>query len=198
MNHINIALLSALYNEQSNLYKEIYFPIIKFALAFSLKESEDKRTSSIENLHKKIVQEFGISIPQTIIKQAIKQLTSREIFQVNLTEDDTLRVNKADISFLDDIQNKGKLIDSSLQRLEKSYIDYFSSLEIVPEKSLAEFLSAQTQEVINYLSNKEIEITLNEEYTHNVKYLSWLKTNDVELFESANKILWGGLPLQAS
>lgn len=191
MNHTNIALLSALYNEKSNLYKEIYFPIIKFALAFSLKESEDKRTSSIENLHKKIVQEFGISIPQTIIKQAIKQLASRKIFQINLMEDDTLRVNKADISFLDDIQDKGKLIDSSLQRLEKSYIDYFSSLEIVPEKSLAEFLSAQTQEVINYLSNKEIETTLNEEYTHNVKYLSWLKTNDVELFESANKILWG-------
>ena len=191
MNQTNIALLSALYNEKSNLYKEIYFPIIKFALALSLKESEDKRTSSIENLHLKIIQEFRISIPQTIIKQAIKQLTSSGTLQVNITEDDKLRVNKADISFLDDIQDKGKLIDSSLQRLEKSYIDYCSSLEIVPEKSLAEFLSAQTQEVINYLSSTEIEATLNEEYTHNVKYFSWLKTNDVELFESANKVLWG-------
>lgn len=191
MKHTNIALLSALYNEKSNLYKEIYFPIIKFALALSLKESEDKRTSSIENLHLKIIQEFSISIPQTIIKQAIRQLTNRKILQVNLIEDDTLKVNKADISFLDDIQDKGKLIDSSLQRLEKSYIDYFSSLEMIPEKSLAEFLTAQTQEVINYLSNKDTETILNEEYTHNVKYLSWLKANDVELFESANKVLWG-------
>lgn len=191
MNQTNIALLSALYNEKSNLYKEIYFPIIKFALALSLKESEDKRTSSIENLHFKIIEEFRISIPQTIIKQAIKQLTSSKILQVNLTKDDFLRVNKADISFLDDIQDKGKLINSSLQRLEESYIHYFSTLKIVPEKTLAEFFSAQTQEVINYLSNTEIEATLNEEYTHNIKYLSWLKTNDVELFESANKLLWG-------
>lgn len=156
MNQTNIALLSALYNEKSNLYKEIYFPIIKFALALSLKESEDKRTSSIENLHFKIIKEFRISIPQTIIKQAIKQLTSSGTLQVNITEDDKLRVNKADISFLEDIQDKGKLIDSSLQRLEKSYINYCSSLEIIPEKSLAEFLSAQTQEVINYLSSTEI------------------------------------------
>lgn len=191
MNQTNIALLSALYNEKSNLYKEIYFPIIKFALALSLKESEDKRTSSIENLHFKIIEEFGISIPQTIIRQAIKQLISSKILQINLTKDDSLRVNMADISFLDDIQDKGELINSSLQRLEKSYIDYFSTQEIVPEKSLAEFFSAQTQEVINYLSNTEIEATLNEEYTHSVKYLSWLKTNDVELFESANKVLWG-------
>ena len=191
MNQTNIALLSALYNEKSNLYKEIYFPIIKFALALSLKESEDKRTSSIENLHFKIIKEFGISIPQTIIKQAIKQLISSKILQINLTNDDFLRVNMADISFLDDIQDKGKLINSSLQRLEESYIYYFSTQEIVPEKSLAEFFSAQTQEVINFLSNKEVEATLNEEYTHSVKYLSWLKTNDAELFESANKVLWG-------
>ena len=191
MNQTNIALLSALYNEKSNLYKEIYFPIIKFALALSLKESEDKRTSSIENLHFKIIREFGISIPQTIIRQAIKQLINSKILQINLTKDDFLRVGMADISFLDDIQDKGELINSSLQRLEKSYIDYFSTQEIVPEKSLAEFFSAQTQEVINYLSNTEIEATLNEEYTHSVKYLSWLKTNDVELFESANKVLWG-------
>lgn len=191
MNQTNIALLSALYNEKSNLYKEIYFPIIKFALALSLKESEDKRTSSIENLHFKIIREFGISIPQTIIRQTIKQLINSKILQINLTKDDFLRVGMADISFLDDIQDKGELINSSLQRLEKSYIDYFSAQEIVPEKSLAEFFSAQTLEVINYLSNTEIEATLNEEYTHSVKYLSWLKTNDVELFESANKVLWG-------
>lgn len=191
MNQTNIALLSALYNEKSNLYKEIYFPIIKFALALSLKESEDKRTSSIENLHFKIIKEFGVSIPQTIIKQAIKQLISSKILQINLTKDDFLRVNMADISFLDDIQDKGELVNFSLRRLEESYIHYFSALNIVPEKTLAEFFLAQTQEVINYLSNTEIEATLNEEYTHSVKYLSWLKTNDVELFESANKVLWG-------
>lgn len=191
MSQINIALLSALYNEKTNLYKEIYFPIIKFALALSLKESEDKRTSSIESLHSKIIEKFRISIPQTIIKQAIKQLIDSKIPQVILTRDDFLRVNKADINFLDDIQDKGELINSSLQRLEKSYTDYFTTQEIVPEKSLAEFFSAQTQEVINFLSNKEVETTLNEEYTHSVKYLSWLKTNDAELFESANKVLWG-------
>lgn len=139
MNQTNIALLSALYNEKSNLYKEIYFPIIKFALALSLKESEDKRTSSIENLHFKIIKEFGVSIPQTIIKQAIKQLISSKILQINLTKDDFLRVNMADISFLDDIQDKGELVNSSLRRLEESYIHYFSALNIVPEKTLAEF-----------------------------------------------------------
>ena len=44
---------------------------------------------------------------------------------------------------------------------------------------------------LNDKDNEGVERSLNEEYTHNVTYLEWLSKNDCELYESANKILWG-------
>ena len=194
MNNINFALLASLYNGKSNLYKEIYFPIIKFALILCLKESEDKCTSSIDELHSKINQEFGVLIPRVVIKKAIKYLIKvNNAFQVSLDRDN-LKIRKADMTLLDDVYNKEAVVSASLQRLEQSYIDYFRGQDIIPEKTFVEFFSAQIQEVLRYLNDKDnegVERSLNEEYTHNVTYLEWLSKNDCELYESANKILWG-------
>ena len=98
------------------------------------------------------------------------------------------------MTLLDDVYNKEAVVSASLQRLEQSYIDYFRGQDIIPEKTFVEFFSAQIQEVLRYLNDKDnegVERSLNEEYTHNVTYLEWLSKNDCELYESANKILWG-------
>lgn len=193
MNNINIALLTALYNGKSNLYKEIYFPIVEFALACCLKEAEDKRTSSIDELHAKINHEFGIFIPSVVIKKAIGYMKKSSGFRANLMDGGILQVHEVDMSVLEDTYNKGALVDASLQRLEKSYIDYFQKRDIIPEKSFIEFFSAKTQEIKEYLGSEKPDISMGEKYTHNVRYLSWLKENDTELYESANKVLWGAI-----
>ena len=191
MNEVNVALLTALYNGNSDLYKEIYFPIIKFALILSLKEAEDKRTTSVDNLHSKISQEFGISIPRVVLKKAILHLNKKDnALKVNLKGDDVF-VNRADVDSLDDIYNRRQLVESSLRRLEQDYINYFALQGIIPEKRFSEFFAAHIQEIGSFLNNTDPETILNEEYSHNARYLLWLKEHDLELYESANKILWG-------
>lgn len=193
MNKVNIALLSALYNGKSNLYKEIYFPIVEFALTCCLKEAKDKCTSSIEKLHVKINQEFGVLIPRAVIKKAISHMATSNRVRANLLDNDILQVHKVDMSVLEDIYNKGELVDLSLQRLERSYIDYFQERGIIPEKTFVEFFSAKTQEIEDYLGSKVSDNSMGEEYTHNVQYISWLEKNNLDLYESANKILWGAI-----
>lgn len=193
MDRINIALLTALFNGQSNLYSEIYFPVVKYALVCCLKESKDTCTSCITDLHTMINQEFGVFIPLVVVKKAIKHMTQDDKFHVTLMNDGTLQVDRADMSIFDDIQNKSQMVDSSLQRLEQSYIRYFHGLNITPEKTFVEFFSAKTQEIEDYLGNTGPNASMGEEYTHNVRYLLWLKENDFELYESANKILWGAI-----
>ncbi|WP_231724961.1 hypothetical protein [Porphyromonas somerae] len=94
-------------------------------------------------------------------------------FQVSLDRDN-LKIRKADMTLLDDVYNKEAVVSASLQRLEQSYIDYFRGQDIIPEKTFVEFFSAQIQEVLRYLNDKDnegVERSLNEEYTHNVTYL---------------------------
>lgn len=193
MGNINIALLTALYNGQSNLYKEIYFPIVKFALACCLKEAQDNRTSSIDELYSKINHEFGIFIPRVVIKKAIIHMTKTDKLRANLMDSGVMQVREIDMTVLEDTYNKGAVVDSSLERLQQSYVDYFQKRDIIPEKSFVEFFSAKTQEIEEYLGSKKPNTSMGEEYTHNVRYLSWLKDNDIELYESANKVLWGAI-----
>ena len=71
MNQSNYALLTALYDSQSSdLYKDIYFPIIKYGI-FLLYQKQIDATKYYDttNIQEVIVEKFGVKIPLIVLSQ---------------------------------------------------------------------------------------------------------------------------------
>ena len=73
MNQSNYALLTALYDSQSSdLYKDIYFPIIKYSILLYQKQKDTTKYYDTTNIQEVIIEKFGIKIPLIVIKQSLK------------------------------------------------------------------------------------------------------------------------------
>ncbi len=74
MNQSNYALLTALYDSQSSdLYKDIYFPIIKYSIFLLYqKQTDTTKYYDTTNIQEVIIEKFGIKIPLIVIKQSLK------------------------------------------------------------------------------------------------------------------------------
>ena len=64
MKKSNIALITALYDvKDANLYREIYFPVIKYAITrIFIESSENRKYGDVTELQKRIEKWFGINI----------------------------------------------------------------------------------------------------------------------------------------
>ena len=74
MAKIEYALISALYDTKgADLYKEIYYPIVKYSLADMYYEAvEDQKFFDLPALHSHIEKLFGLDIPIIVLRQCTK------------------------------------------------------------------------------------------------------------------------------
>lgn len=64
MQKSNFALISALYSSKdAGLYKDIYFPIIKYSIVCLFYSDKKQEYYNLEDVQNFIIQEFGIKIP---------------------------------------------------------------------------------------------------------------------------------------
>lgn len=79
MHNANIALISTLYNSKgADFYKDIYFPVIKYAAMNIYFESEDaQKYFDIIGLQERIKNKIGITIPVPVLRNSIKALSRR-------------------------------------------------------------------------------------------------------------------------
>ena len=76
MNRSNFSLIAALYSrEDAGLYKDIYFPIVKYAIVILFTQNEYKKEYyDLDDVYCVIEQNFGLVIPKKIKKKIIQGL----------------------------------------------------------------------------------------------------------------------------
>lgn len=123
MKKSNYAFVSALYaSKTKGLYSELYFPIIKYALAkiFAAKIGGNVYCTADE-VSEFIDGKFGVKIPTIVIAKSICKIGNNHNFSLVVYENgNTFRINAAFYDE-DDIEQKERFFSGKLDEIEKMY-----------------------------------------------------------------------------
>lgn len=197
MNKINFALLSALFDsKETNLYKEIYFPIIKYAIVdlYNLK-GKMVYYYDLTSLQNKINEEFGLVIPTPVIKNALVKI-EKNGNNIQLKTYDNGAYFKVQGTLNDQdscIKEKSLEVQKNLDLLEEKFTLFLKSQNLTSEKRLTDFFSEYTEEIMLYLNKGNEKPLVNEEYVNVMRFLSNIKNNENDLYGVVNSTLWGAV-----
>lgn len=198
MEKLNFAFISALYNNiGADLYRDIYFPIIKYCIVKAYCNQADKQEYyDLTKLKDLIKRDFGVLIPLVVLKRAIRVISdSDRDFSLTLIENgEYFSINRAwDVTIYESIDNKALDVENKFTKLEASFSDYLKREGLSCDKSLCDFFSDNTEEIITYLNGKAGETLVNQEYANVANFLEWIQRNDLDLYNAANDIFWASI-----
>ena len=196
MNKSNYALISALYDTKgANLYNDIYFPIIKYAIASQYYTQKDvDKYYSLDELQQVINTDFGIKIPLIVLKQTVRAIEKGNNEISTMGKGTLFQIKKAwDISLNVSIDNKSQEITTKFNQLELLFQKFLEIEQLSYDKSFLDFYSDNTDEIFNYIEGTNSNAIIDEKYINLTRFLVWLKDADTELFNIANNIFWASI-----
>lgn len=199
MNQSNYALLTALYDSQSSdLYKDIYFPIIKYSIFLLYQKQKDTtKYYDTTNIQEVIIEKFGIKIPLIVIKQSLKIISNEHPdFEIKLLKNgDQLSIKKIwDVAISDSIERVYEQNLEHFTALQNAFMRYIEVEQLQTGVNFIDFFSNNTEDIYHYINNDTAsEIAVNENYIHIVNFLKWLKKHDSTLYDIAADIFWGSI-----
>lgn len=199
MNQSNYALLTALYDSQSSdLYKDIYFPIIKYGI-FLLYQKQIDATQYYDttNIQEVIIEKFGVKIPLIVIKQSLKIISNEHPdFKIELLHNgDQFSIKKTwDVVIADSIERVYEQNLKHFTALQNTYAQYIEAEQLQTKVNFIDFFSDNTEDIYHYINNDTTsELVVNENYIHIVNFLKWIKEYDTNLYDIAADIFWGSI-----
>lgn len=198
MNKTNYALITALYDTKgADLYNDVYFPIIKYEIVNKYHSQVDvEKYYDLEELQKSIDVDFGIVIPQIVLKQSIRCLYNNPNgISLSIYENGKyFKIKKAwDIDINLSIDNKSKDIEAAFVQLEDLYKQFLDTEGLAYEFSFVQFYTDNTEDILLYSEGLNSNVIIDEKYTNLAKFLCWIKKRNVELYNIANDIFWASI-----
>jgi hypothetical protein len=193
MKNLIYSLITVLYdNSDADLYNEIYFPIVRYSLVKGFLSADGPKSLNYEDLRGFINSTFGIEIPTTVLRQCLVVITDKyRDCAVRFLGEDSFIVEIPWNSEKDnDVQKKLEDIEGKIDDLERGFTEYLKSKEIQYNKTLSDFFSNNTKDLLVYLKNGSSSLNVGEEYVHVLKYLEFLRDSNAELYSVANDIFW--------
>ena len=195
MQKSNFALISALYSSKdAGLYKDIYFPIIKYSIVCLFYSDKKQEYYNLEDVQNFIIQEFGIKIPLIVLKKSVvllkesKEITltiyeSGEYFQIKQVWDHEVNVN---------IDQRTSHFSQSIDLLEQKYTEYKKTEELEDERTFLDFITDNCDDILGFFDKNDIS-KVDEKYTIMAYFLEYLQKTDADLFNTANELFWGSI-----
>ncbi len=195
MRRSNFALISALYsNKDAGLYKDIYFPIIKYAIVSLFYSSQQKEYYDLSDIQDFITREFGIRIPKLVLKKSVQKLDRSSDIDLRLYENgEKFRIRQAwDVQVNVEIDERREKFDISLTHLEEEYLAYKKREGLDDERLFIDFITDNSDDILGYFEKNDIS-RVDQKYTTMVYFLEYLHNNNNELFKVANELFWGSI-----
>lgn len=195
MRKSNFALISALYsNKDAGLYKDIYFPIIKYAIVSLFYSSQQKEYYDLSDIQDFITREFGIRIPKLVLKKSVQKLDRSSDIDLRLYENgEKFRIRQAwDVQVNVEIDERREKFDISLTHLEEDYLAYKKREGLDDERLFIDFITDNCDDILGYFEKNDVN-RVDEKYTSMVYFLEYLHGSNNELFKVANELFWGSI-----
>ena len=188
-------MISALYsNPDAGLYRDIYFPIIKYAIVCLFFSGKVDAYYDLEDVQKFILENFGIKIPLIVLKKTIQKLdNSRDINLVLYENGSKFMIKQAwSVEANAEIDQRTADFDESISVLEQKYDRYKDKEGLEDNRTFLDFITDNCDDILGYFEKNDIS-QVNQEYTIMAYFLEYLHQTDAELFKVANELFWGSI-----
>lgn len=193
----NIALITTLYNTPgSDLYKDIYFPLIRYAVKCIYSDYLDfERHYDVIALQEKIVEKSGISIPLHVLKASVRAIAQKgpdsgiQLYSGG----NYFKITAAIIQDFSDTDSSVKKVSSQYRKLEIFFAEFLETTGLTSGKTLKDFFQDSSLEVLEYINNSSALSVVNEEYVNVVRFIDWIKKERNEYYPVIENLLWGAI-----
>ena len=199
MNRSNYAFVSALYaNQERGLYTDIYFPIIKYALAKLFAEKQGGYVyCSAEDVTNFIEDKFGFKIPTIVIAKSVMKIGNHQAERLNLVvyeKGNTFQINRAVLDEDEmDLEDKERFFSERLEEIENKYKEFISQQGCVDDGvSFVQFIADNTDDVLGYFE-QEKQSSVNERYASLVQFLQYIHEMDIDLYKVVHQLFWSSV-----
>lgn len=195
MKKSNYAFVSALYASRTKgLYSEMYFPIIKYALAkiFAEKKGESVYCTADE-VSEFIDDKFGIKIPTIVIAKSVCKIENNQNFSLVVYEKgNTFQINGAFYDE-DNIEEKERFFSGKLEEIETKYQEFLTQQGCSDDGvTFVQFIADNTDDILGYFEN-ENKKCVNEKYATLILFLQYVHDSDKELYSIVHQLFWSSI-----
>lgn len=199
MDKTNLSLITALVDtEDSNLYRDIYFPIIKYVVVDMYYEDKEspKHYFEIKELQDGISKLFGIRIPIIVLQYCINNFKNYpmglEIKSIENGKEFDVRT-VYDIYGNAEIYTKSVSINDSIEKLEGLFQKYLAAEKIESQKKIVDLFSDNTEDVMAYFKSEDTDVRLNVEYANLLRFITWVKETNPHLYSLVDSVFFASL-----
>lgn len=199
MQNTNIALITTLYNtKNADFYKDIYFPIIKYAAMNIFYEAASfEKYYDITELQNRISEKIGITIPISVLRNSIKALSKKSDSDVLLElyqKGDYFIIRKNwDASINANLEAKSDELSRKYREIELFFKEYLEIENLSSNKTFFDFFKGSSEDVVNYINAIDSRSSINEEYVNVVRFIEWLKDSKPSYYDVVNNLFWGSI-----
>lgn len=195
MKKSNYAFVSALYASRTKgLYSEMYFPIIKYALAKIFAEKKGERVyCTADEVSEFIDDKFGIKIPTIVIAKSVCKIGNNQNFSLVVYEKgNTFQINGAFYDE-DNIEEKERFFSGKLEEIETKYQEFLTQQGCSDDGvTFVQFIADNTDDILGYFEN-ENKNCVNEKYATLILFLQYVHDSDKELYSIVHQLFWSSI-----
>ena len=195
MKKSNYAFVSALYASRTKgLYSEMYFPIIKYALAKIFAEKKGERVyCTADEVSEFIDDKFGIKIPTIVIAKSVCKIGNNQNFSLVVYEKgNTFQINGAFYDE-DNIEEKERFFSGKLEEIETKYQEFLTQQGCSDDGvTFVQFIADNTDDILGYFEN-ENKKCVNEKYATLILFLQYVHDSDKELYSIVHQLFWSSI-----
>lgn len=195
MKKSNYAFVSALYASRTKgLYSEMYFPIIKYALAKIFAEKKGERVyCTADEVSEFIDDKFGIKIPTIVIAKSVCKIGNNQNFSLVVYEKgNTFQINGAFYDE-DNIEEKERFFSGKLEEIENKYQEFLTQQGCSDDGvTFVQFIADNTDDILGYFEN-ENKKCVNEKYATLILFLQYVHDSDKELYSIVHQLFWSSI-----
>lgn len=195
MKKSNYAFVSALYaSKTKGLYSDIYFPIIKYALAKIFAAKIDGNVyCTADKVSEFIDDKFGIKIPTIVIAKSVCKIGNNQNFSLVVYENGNTFQIKGAFYDEDNIEEKERFFSDKLEEIETKYQEFLAQQGCSDDGvTFVQFIADNTDEILGYFEN-ENKNCVNERYATLILFLQYVHDADKELYSVVHQLFWSSV-----
>ncbi len=195
MKKSNYAFVSALYaSKTKGLYSDIYFPIIKYALAKIFAAKIDGNVyCTADKVSEFIDDKFGIKIPTIVIAKSVCKIGNNQNFSLVVYENGNTFQIKGAFYDEDNIEEKERFFSDKLEEIETKYQEFLTQQGCSDDGvTFVQFIADNTDEILGYFEN-ENKNCVNERYATLILFLQYVHNADKELYSVVHQLFWSSV-----
>ena len=186
--------LATLAENNASIYDSVYIPLCKRCLS---RIASTKKQGSHQDVQSQLLADFGLNVPEEIVRQLIvrihSRLSTRERKTFGFTIMDKGRAFQFESFSYGAIEDTYNQIKRGANALEEAFQNFVLAQGQEPSIPFQSFIDANKHILSSYFTGKESSAIVDEAYLLHAKFLRWIENSHHELYRAAEQSYLGSI-----